>query len=228
MQLYKNKIVCFIDILGFGDMVSKEYVNNPERIHAILSKIRTAITDWGQVPVASSIDIQITQFSDSLVFSFLPTQHYFMSLNFFKELAIQLIQEGVVFRGGITYGKIFHDREFVFGPAMNEAYRLENKVAVSPRIIIDRLALDLKDDDEKKIEAYTGQFVFIIDRSEYSYVDYISDVVGYVDQGTYYAQLRKVIEKGLKSSDEGVRKKYEWMKDKYNAVKPRFEGLELL
>lgn len=113
MQLYKDKIVCFIDILGFGDMVTKEYVNEPEKIYDILTKIRTAITDWANVPVASTIDIQITQFSDSLVFSFLPTQHYFMSFNFFKELAIHMIEEGVVFRGGITFGKIFHDREFV-------------------------------------------------------------------------------------------------------------------
>lgn len=228
MELYKNKIVCFIDILGFGDMVSKEYVDQPEKIYAILSEIRTAVTDWGQVPVASSIDIQITQFSDSLVFSFLPTQQYFMSFNFFKELAIQMIQEGVVFRGAITYGKIFHDREFVFGPAMNEAYRLENKVAVSPRIIIDRPALDLQDDQGRKIEDYTGQFVFTIDPSEYSYVNYISDVNGYVDQGAYYAQLRKIIEKGLKSTNECVQKKYEWMKEKYNTVKQGFEGLELL
>lgn len=84
---------------------------------------------------------------------------------------------------------------------MNEAYRLENKVAVSPRIVIDSLALDLPDDKGRKIEDYTGQFVLTIDPSEYSYVDYISDVKGYVDQGKYYAQLRQIIQMGLQSTD---------------------------
>lgn len=47
------------------------------------------------------------------------------------------IQYGILFRGGITYGKVVHTDKMLFGPAMNKAYSLESKTAVYPRIIID-------------------------------------------------------------------------------------------
>ena len=41
-----------------------------------------------------------------------------------------------MFRGGISIGDCFHDGKIIFGPAMNEAYKLESKVAKWPRVVI--------------------------------------------------------------------------------------------
>lgn len=222
---YKNKIVCFIDILGFADMIDRKYISDPGKIYDILSEIKTSITDWAEAPIASKIDLQITQFSDCIVFSFVPTRHYFMTFNFFKELSIKMIMKhGVIFRGGITYGQIFHDPEMIYGPAMNRSYRLESKEAVYPRIIIDKSALELKDDDGKTISDYPGQFVFQLTASGYSYIDYIVDVNSYVNQHEYYERLRSLINKGL-VLPEGIREKYEWMRDEYNKAKQNYAEL---
>jgi hypothetical protein len=226
MITYKEKIVCFIDILGFGEMVEGEYINTPEKIYSILSEIKTLIIGWVGTPIASKIDLQITLFSDCIVFSFLPDRHYFMTFHFFKELSIEMvIKYNLLFRGGITYGKIFHDAEMVFGPAMNCAYRLESKLAIFPRIIIDSSALSLKNDDDKTIAEYTGQFVFRISDNSYSYVDYIFDVNGYVNQSEYYGRLRSIISKGLASENPGIKAKYEWMKGEYNQATATFSNL---
>lgn len=226
MITYKDKIVCFIDILGFREMVNVDFANDPAKIYSILSRISLTINNWSKTAITQDLDLQITQFSDAIVFSFNPTKHYFMNFSFFKELAIIMINAEVIFRGGITYGKIFHNNEFIFGPAMIEAYRLESKVAVVPRIIIDDLAMELKDDTDKTIKDYTGQFVFKIEDGDYAFIDYIFDVFPYtMDQRSYYAKLRQIISKGLQNSDPGVVAKYEWMRNEYNLAKAKFSEL---
>lgn len=224
--MYKEKIVCFIDILGFGEMIDRQYLNDPDKIYSILSEIRTSIIDWIGTPIASKIDLQITQFSDSVVFSFLPQHHYLMTFNFLKELSIKvIIKHKVIFRGGVTYGSIFHDQEFIFGPAMNCAYRLESKEAIYPRVIIDKSVLELRNEDGKTISDYSGQFIFKLVDSEYSYIDYIIDVLAYANQRDYYDLLRSIIEDGLGSDNLKVRAKYEWMKDQYNLAKEKYTDL---
>lgn len=53
---------------------------------------------------------------------------------------MRFLAERIVFRGGIYYGDAFVDpnRNMLFGPAVNCAYKLESAVAVHPRIIIDQ------------------------------------------------------------------------------------------
>jgi hypothetical protein len=229
MIKYKSKVVCFIDILGFGEMVKTEFATQPEKIHDVLSKIKVAVMKWSGEPITQDMDLQITQFSDSIVFSFVPTKHYFMNFSFFKELCVSMVEEEIVFRGGVTYGLIFHDHEFVFGPAMNEAYRLESKMAEFPRIIIDEPAMNLTDNEGKTIKQYTGQFVLKIVDEGYSYVDYIYDVFPYaMNQSTYYDKMRGIIVKGLQSKDTRIVAKYEWMKVEYNNAQQTFVELQPL
>jgi hypothetical protein len=226
MLTYKEKIVCFIDILGFGEMVERKYLNDPTTIYSILSEIKTSIIDWVGTPIASKIDLQITLFSDCIVFSFVPDRHYFMTFNFLKELSIKMIMKyKVLFRGGITYGKVVHDSEVIFGPAMNCAYWLESEEAGSPRIVIDKKALSLKNEDDKTIADYPGQFVFKLTENGYSYIDYIVDVNGYLNQADYYNILRSIITKGLESPKLRVKEKYEWMRDEYNRAKANYQDL---
>jgi hypothetical protein len=229
MISYKEKVVCFIDILGFREMVNVEYADHPEKIYKILSQISMSIMEWSKTAITQGLDLQITQFSDSIVFSFVPTKHYFMNFSFFKELAIQMINQEVIFRGGITYGKIFHNTEFVFGPGMIQAYHLESKLAIVPRIIIDDLAMNLKDEVGKSIKDYTGQFVFKMEDTGQAFIDYIFDVFPYtMDQAVFYSKLRQIISKGLQNADPKVVAKYEWMKVEYNQAKSKFPGLVLL
>lgn len=52
-------------------------------------------------------------------------------------IAFHLLQKGAMLRGAITQGKIFHEGNRVFGPALNEAYYRERAAAIYPRIIVD-------------------------------------------------------------------------------------------
>jgi hypothetical protein len=48
----------------------------------------------------------------------------------------RLLRLGFLSRGGIAKGPAYHRDGKVFGPAILEAYRLENRVAVFPRVIL--------------------------------------------------------------------------------------------
>ena len=52
-----------------------------------------------------------------------------------------MIGRGVLVRGGLTFGKISVRNGSIFGPAFIEAYDLESKVAVYPRIVVSPQAL---------------------------------------------------------------------------------------
>ncbi|MFD6440909.1 hypothetical protein ACFWDG_14065 [Peribacillus sp. NPDC060186] len=82
----------------------------------------------------------MTQFSDSLVIS----RPYHDSNDLWQIIMdLDLVQKtlasdvGIMIRGGLTTGKLYHKGSISFGPAFVAAYHLESKVAKYPRIIID-------------------------------------------------------------------------------------------
>jgi len=90
--------------------------------------------------ISNHFPLTITQFSDSFVLScpaenqhscsYLLQAVYLIHLMCFESL-------GMMVRGGITLGKLIHEENgALFGPAMNEAYELESKSAIYPRVII--------------------------------------------------------------------------------------------
>ena len=57
-------------------------------------------------------------------------------------LCIDLINKGIYVRGGVVFGDIIHNKNISWGPALIEAYKLEENDAIYPRIIIDKNAID--------------------------------------------------------------------------------------
>jgi len=51
-------------------------------------------------------------------------------------VAEQALRIGVLIRGGLSWGQLYHQSGVVFGEAMVDAYRLENGVAHTPRVVV--------------------------------------------------------------------------------------------
>lgn len=66
-----------------------------------------------------------------------------------EPIFLRLLKEKILFRGGVYYGDAYVDseRNMFFGPAVVEAYKLESKVAVHPRIIIDNFVAEKIDEN---------------------------------------------------------------------------------
>ena len=142
---YENRLVAFIDILGWTSVVrtSPEDREKTQKLGLALNTIRglTQQSEWMENNSDTNGwpgDPKITQFSDCLIIStrddFYGKTHLINTLGF---LSMSLLHQGLLLRGGLTIGKLYHQESMVFGPALLKAHELESRSAVYPRIIIE-------------------------------------------------------------------------------------------
>lgn len=168
---YGNRFAAFVDILGFKQMIAQIEAHSSghrelfKRLQSVLNFLSDeSVESNGQhdLPVYELTDggmierelgnPRITYVSDCVIISTDDTFDGFKSIcNKLTKLSTDLACDGMFLRGAIAYGPLYHDRKFVFGSAYQRAYEVESTIAKSPRIIIDRSALDF-------LKEHEGQF----------------------------------------------------------------------
>ena len=142
---YDRALVIFIDILGSQNR------NDFEVLYKINDTFHTLLLNNKNNNKSYTIYIrEVYTFSDCayIIYDFkkdTPEEKkdlgrlFEVALANCEPLLIQFLNEGFVFRGGIAYGDVYYetDRNLLFGPGINTAYKLENAVAKYPRIAID-------------------------------------------------------------------------------------------
>ncbi len=176
---YEERVVCFIDILGFKAHIDKstQDVNYIKTISMVLDAIADVTNMEEDDAKDRNIDVKVTQFSDNIVLSYKidsDDQLAFIIISI-SDMISRLIQYGFLLRGAITQGKVIHTDKQLFGPAMNEAYELESKVAIYPRIIISRDVLFNANFSEKYEENAKNRIMdwCKTDGDGWHYIDYI-------------------------------------------------------
>ncbi|OZY85964.1 hypothetical protein CBP51_02730 [Cellvibrio mixtus] len=155
---YKERYVAFIDILGFKEAVY-ESPENAAKFHEIaialehLSKVKhiihTTIEDLKKSDeIANQAwamwqDVKVTTFSDNIFISAENNNVGLMALGAYSCLIYNtLFANGFFARGGITKGELFESDDVVFGKALIDAYELESKTSIFPRILIANSIID--------------------------------------------------------------------------------------
>lgn len=154
---YKEKIILFMDILGFRNLVEQK---SAEEIKSILKSIYKFL-EKPNLP-----NYKISHFSDSIILSFeLPKDENIAGfLSILKSLIISLLQtKNILVRGGMCKGNIYHTDKMVFGPGVNKAYKMGSEINISPRIVVDKDIVDIFHNwnnkaDPKKGEAQLDDF----------------------------------------------------------------------
>ncbi len=126
---YKDGYVAFIDVLGFSTYVSDE--ENSNGTHDLFEFVRKFCYLFNTSP---ELKINVSFFSDSIVLTADELERLvapiYIAESYLKD------KLGLLFRGGICYGKYYHKDGVTFGPAVVSAYKLEGKANYS-RIILD-------------------------------------------------------------------------------------------
>lgn len=212
----------------FSNMVkaSKSSPEDSETILKALMRIH-AIKENNYSPTFMNMQdygFEVITFSDSAVIS-CPAENdnlFFLILELIH-LQIDLVPLGILLRGAITIGDLHHKRDIVFGPAMNDAYYLESKVAIYPRIILTESAIDqfykfASTDEEIKQEFDS---LILKDKDGYYFIDILRQDQEIDDPDMYLEWLsifREIIINGLKYDDPAVRMKYQWLYSYFNDV----------
>jgi len=133
-RAYEDKYVLFLDMLGFQALVDRTRGDEAARrtVHGIVDLFRTTLCP------NPTIDLRFTQFSDCIVASAAPTREGLWELvRCIDTLMCNMLQHDILCRGGLSRGEIVHDDAFVYGPAMNAAYRLESRDADVPIVLLE-------------------------------------------------------------------------------------------
>ena len=137
-----------------------------------------------------------------------------------KYAQIHLVNEyNILIRGGIVKGPLIHNNDLLLGPAMINAYNLESKCALSPRIVIDPKVKWKYDQINKSI--HEKEKVLKKDFDGTYYIDYFNDSLDFYagDEEVYFQQLCNIIKSNINSSDISIRMKYLWMREKLKGCK---------
>lgn len=160
---YEERIVAFIDILGFKQMViDSEKNGNEGKIQSIDKALEffkkfkgktfkySELIDVEEDAQKKGVEnfrinelLEINYFSDSIIISVKVEKErineiFSTFIVYIAALGNLLIKNGILIRGGIDIGNLIHKSGKVFGSALIKAYNLESTIAIYPRIIVSK------------------------------------------------------------------------------------------
>jgi hypothetical protein len=244
--MYERRVVAFVDMLGISDRLlalgSEGFARTIYAVTSALTSKRPGtffvlphVRTGREIEIAFDKPIgagdRITTVSDAIVMSFPAEERENQFARGSSTLPILsclqavfwlqrgLLSLGVRTRGGICRGSIFHNSNFVFGEAMVRAYRLESRVAVFPRVVIDEEIVEslLSEPIPEGIAVFRNRIAHMVrlDADGRYFVDYL----GYDPiQGDFYlsgklADIFLETANDLKSATDGrLVAKLEWLK----------------
>jgi hypothetical protein len=128
--IYEKRVILFLDILGFKELIA---LGEEQKIFNILSTSYAFSNSSPSFPDST----HTTAFSDLIVVSYrMDSAGVINVINTASMLAWSFLQQGILTRGGIASGDVHHTKERLFGPAVIQAYKLENELAIFPRILV--------------------------------------------------------------------------------------------
>lgn len=207
----KEYIVAFIDLLGFSAMVQHDcespdgeqrYIESLYAIHLKTKELKKTISG-----------LQITQFSDSVVLAIPYNQeNYIKVVEVISNYQFELLNSGILCRGGVSYGKHFSTEDFLFSNGMIDAYQIESTIASTPRVIVSKELIDL---------VYPSSYLstgdhLILENDGLYFISYLNS--GNADEN--WAAICKSIPEEL-SENPSIRSKQIWLVDYYNHQFPK-------
>lgn len=143
---YAQYFVAFLDILGFKDQVNNPNVSCGDilRIYEYLGKAGERFYKQRYEEIKNILKMKIMSDSICIYINAHISNALFELVKFCTTFQRNLlVLEPCVFvRGGITYGDMYAKDDVMFGPALTEAYMLEEMNAKVPRIIMCKSTLD--------------------------------------------------------------------------------------
>lgn len=141
---YHPSYVAFLDVLGFETLVRSNRSVDKKKINTYFHSINTEIENLKRIKIKEGIGFLVI--SDSVILSVRKSGDVEKDREIIRQLcvAIQKIQlqlalKDIWLRGGISSGNAYFDEKKgqIVGQAFINAYQLERRIAVYPRVVLD-------------------------------------------------------------------------------------------
>jgi hypothetical protein len=131
---FSERVVAFIDILGFGSLVRRMQTDADLRRDVYTALRRTLGKEQG-LSAMQDRQVEMTSFPDCTVLSS-PAGNEREILAKAAYLTRDFLFSGILCRGAIVTGPAYHRDRILLGPAVVDAYERERGVAKFPRIVV--------------------------------------------------------------------------------------------
>ena len=233
----KKYFIGYFDILGFENKVK---INNKEDDLALLTTIdEIIIFSRKSISTLYKYDIKMKVFSDN--FLFCSEENYIPLILIIGMIQALFITNDLFIRGSLCYGDLYYDDEFIYGKGLINAYKLESKLAIFPRIIIDNSFFSgVTNITNKSIQEKISsnnilsnlQDIYCNDFDNYRFIDYLTIMKNYKDKESidhpnetmsffkFISDHAKYIKNNLLVEDtienRIIKQKYYWCKNYHN------------
>lgn len=131
---YPDRIVAFIDILGFRQLVLTAGENPQGLLQELTSLLSANVSKkWSE-----SKGFKIKMFSDCICASAPNTfSGLIMAIVNISNIQQAFLRRKLLLRGGLSFGRHYESRTLIFSEALIKAYTIESSVAVYPRVVLD-------------------------------------------------------------------------------------------
>ena len=250
---YEKRLIIFIDIIGFKNFILSNYeVGNEKIVKELTHFFQQKVSEGGEwvQEGAQVFKPSFNFFSDSIVISYpldflenvieqleeefqLPDPNSmwdaekFLLLNCAvtsaTSMQLHALKYGLLTRGCVTIGDIYHKKNTWYGPGLIEAYTHESKIAIYPRVILSKGCLDYFR-NEVNNDACNS---WMQDTDGYFYINYIEWLNNRTEFDSDFCkahhQLREIIAQNIGELD-GQKdvyelQKWEWLASYFNMHK---------
>ena len=236
----KDYFIAYLDILGYqGKLIQEEKNNDNEFLNTINLSVKMA--DFFAFSLSENLKDKNKNaviikriFTDN--FFYCTEKDYQVLLDLVSSLQAMFIHRNIFIRGALYYGKLYIDDNFIYGSSIVNAYEIESKIAIFPRVIIDdtffngilsiETANGKNDLTFDKIIAYFNAHYYDTDIDNNKFVDYLGVLKNALDKpysgektydfNTLIKDHAYYITENLKTDNKSVAQKYQWCKTYHN------------
>jgi len=141
-------IIAYFDILGYkNNVINLSELEENELIMKIERSVKKIYKET-KIP-EEAFSVKVYSFSDNFLIAvkIKNIEFYFSEFAYLVEILQNIqheltIMHGLFIRGGLIKGQLYAGKNFVYGKGLINAYEIEDKLSVYPRIVVDRQLLN--------------------------------------------------------------------------------------
>lgn len=211
---YSDKLVAFIDILGFRNYVFQNAEKSKDKIKLINDVLNHAINIVTNNSSEDTFSVKL--FSDCICISSKSENIHYLILEL-AYIQCWFSMHGIFLRGSLTRGLHYESPNIIFSQALIKAYDYE-KTAIYPRIIIDSTLAKSINDTTYIMKS--PDRLFFVDYLNFIYAEGNSDG-DKILEGHKEAILNQVREH---AEDTKIIEKYRWLSEYHNIKANEYIG----
>ena len=241
-QGYRECIVTFLDILGFSELLKSKTAHEMADVLSIFRTISVRgedaterLAEFAATRAETRVEIvsdAIVRVRPNKIDPLTKMSEIFDELIILKEILTACLDRGIVIRGAMTIGPMYLDDDPVgpvFGPALVDAYQLESREVIYPRIAISgevlarhRGSVDPLLAESHDVDLEMSGLILSRDGAGLYFIDYIRAIMedlnwGAEEVASFLSNHRQVIRTGLDKHRGSIRRKYLWLQNYHNS-----------